>query len=135
VILLAYVHGLTHGELAGRLGVPLGTMKSWIRRSLQPCGSAWHDRGGARTARGRIRHGLVRTGRAAGGGAPRRLRRRLPVGRGELAGPLSGARRNRAAGPRRRRSVAADLAQSQHRCGRDGPRPKPRPVRPSYPIR
>jgi len=34
VIVLAYVHGLTHGELAGRLDVPLGTMKSWIRRSL-----------------------------------------------------------------------------------------------------
>lgn len=34
VIVLAYVHGLTHGELAGRLNVPLGTMKSWIRRSL-----------------------------------------------------------------------------------------------------
>lgn len=33
-ILLAYVRGLTHGELAGRFGVPLGTMKSWIRRSL-----------------------------------------------------------------------------------------------------
>jgi len=33
-IVLAYVHGLSHGELAGRLGVPLGTVKSWIRRSL-----------------------------------------------------------------------------------------------------
>jgi RNA polymerase sigma-70 factor (ECF subfamily) len=33
-ILLAYVEGLSHGELAGRIGVPLGTVKSWIRRSL-----------------------------------------------------------------------------------------------------
>lgn len=33
-ILLAYVNGLTHGELAGRFGVPLGTMKSWVRRAL-----------------------------------------------------------------------------------------------------
>ena len=33
-IVLAYTHGLTHGELAGRLGVPLGTVKSWLRRSL-----------------------------------------------------------------------------------------------------
>ena len=33
-VALAYIHGLTHGELAARLGVPLGTMKSWIRRSL-----------------------------------------------------------------------------------------------------
>jgi RNA polymerase sigma-70 factor (ECF subfamily) len=34
VVLLAYVYGLSHGELAGRLGVSLGTVKSWVRRSL-----------------------------------------------------------------------------------------------------
>ncbi|HSI41959.1 MAG TPA: sigma-70 family RNA polymerase sigma factor [Xanthobacteraceae bacterium] len=33
-IVLAYASGLTHGELAGRMGVPLGTVKSWVRRSL-----------------------------------------------------------------------------------------------------
>lgn len=34
VILLAYTQGLSHGELAARMNVPLGTMKSWIRRGL-----------------------------------------------------------------------------------------------------
>jgi RNA polymerase sigma-70 factor (ECF subfamily) len=40
VVVLSYVHGLSHGELAGQLGVPLGTVKSWVRRglmSLQEC--------------------------------------------------------------------------------------------------
>ena len=34
VVVLSYVHGLSHGEVAGKLGVPLGTAKSWITRSL-----------------------------------------------------------------------------------------------------
>jgi RNA polymerase sigma-70 factor (ECF subfamily) len=35
VILLAFVDGLSHTELAERLAAPLGTVKSWIRRGLQ----------------------------------------------------------------------------------------------------
>jgi RNA polymerase sigma-70 factor (ECF subfamily) len=33
-ILLAFVHGLSHPEVAERLASPLGTVKSWIRRGL-----------------------------------------------------------------------------------------------------
>ncbi|MGE0660990.1 MAG: sigma-70 family RNA polymerase sigma factor [Reyranellaceae bacterium] len=33
-LLLAYVGGFSHGEIAGRLRVPLGTVKAWIRRGL-----------------------------------------------------------------------------------------------------
>lgn len=34
-IRMAFFDGLTHSELAERIGVPLGTMKSWIRRGLE----------------------------------------------------------------------------------------------------
>lgn len=40
LIVLTYVHGLSHSELAEREGVPLGTVKSWIRRgalALREC--------------------------------------------------------------------------------------------------
>jgi RNA polymerase sigma-70 factor (ECF subfamily) len=39
-ILLCYVTGLNHGEAAATMKVPLGTIKSWVRRgvaSLQEC--------------------------------------------------------------------------------------------------
>jgi RNA polymerase sigma-70 factor (ECF subfamily) len=33
-ILHAYVDGLSHADIAGRVNAPLGTVKAWIRRSL-----------------------------------------------------------------------------------------------------
>jgi RNA polymerase sigma-70 factor, ECF subfamily len=33
-IVLAFVHGLSHSQVAARLGLPLGTAKAWIRRGL-----------------------------------------------------------------------------------------------------
>ena len=34
-IAFAYFNGLTHSELAGTLRVPIGTVKTWIRRGLE----------------------------------------------------------------------------------------------------
>lgn len=33
-ILSSYVLGLSHGEIAGRMSAPLGSVKSWVRRGL-----------------------------------------------------------------------------------------------------
>ena len=33
-LVLAYQHGLSHGELAQQLAKPLGTVKTWVRRGL-----------------------------------------------------------------------------------------------------
>ncbi len=35
VVVLAYAHGMSHGDMAARMKLPLGTVKSWVRRSLQ----------------------------------------------------------------------------------------------------
>jgi RNA polymerase sigma-70 factor (ECF subfamily) len=35
LIALAFLDGLSHSELAARLNVPIGSVKSWIRRSLK----------------------------------------------------------------------------------------------------
>jgi len=34
LVVMAFIDGLTHSELAQRLDQPLGTIKSWIRRAL-----------------------------------------------------------------------------------------------------
>jgi RNA polymerase sigma factor (sigma-70 family) len=40
-VVLAYAHGLSHAELAGRLGVPIGTARSWTRRGLMAAAGAY----------------------------------------------------------------------------------------------
>jgi RNA polymerase sigma-70 factor, ECF subfamily len=55
-LLLVYFEGLTHQELSVRLGVPLGTAKSWVRRGLQQMGRCL---GGGDGARGEALYDLL----------------------------------------------------------------------------
>ncbi len=45
-IVLAYMHGMSHSELARHLGEPLGTTKTWIRRGLQRLKVCMEDKAG-----------------------------------------------------------------------------------------
>ncbi|HMJ93408.1 MAG TPA: sigma-70 family RNA polymerase sigma factor [Allosphingosinicella sp.] len=42
-LLLMYVYGLTHSELAAAMGAPLGTVKSWVRRGAAALKEALGD--------------------------------------------------------------------------------------------
>lgn len=44
-ILMAYVSGNSHSEVASELGEPLGTVKSWIRRGIQQLKTCLGDGG------------------------------------------------------------------------------------------
>ena len=43
VVTLAFIEGLSHGEISQRLGLPLGTVKSRIRLAYQKVRSALED--------------------------------------------------------------------------------------------
>jgi RNA polymerase sigma-70 factor (ECF subfamily) len=47
-IVLAYHHGMSHGDLAEHLRRPLGTVKAWIRRGLESLRTCIEQAGGAR---------------------------------------------------------------------------------------
>ena len=52
-ILLAFYEGLSHAELAEKMNQPLGTIKSWVRRSLErlkDCLGAFGDGDALRSA-------------------------------------------------------------------------------------
>ena len=43
VVALSYLDGLSHGEIAARLGLPLGTVKSRMRMAYQRVRTALED--------------------------------------------------------------------------------------------
>lgn len=47
-VVLAYIHGLTHAELAQQLRAPLGSVKTWVRRGLQALKNCLQAFGGER---------------------------------------------------------------------------------------
>jgi RNA polymerase sigma-70 factor (ECF subfamily) len=45
VLALAYLHGLSHSELAKQMRQPLGTIKTWVRRALHELRDCMHSLG------------------------------------------------------------------------------------------
>jgi hypothetical protein len=90
-VLAAYVEGWSYKELAHHHGVPLNTMRTWLRRSLlalQACldderqGSGhrrWLSRGRCRASLRKLRLRQPQHGRAALVEAKRGARRRDPM--------------------------------------------------------